>query len=520
MKNTAHTSSLRHLLAAGLAMTAAVGAALADGEPPIAYETVLPGYNLSHGADLAVDADGNAFVLAANHNDATRNDVILAKLDPGGNVLWERYLRGGSIDIAGGIALDAQGDLWVTGWTDSADFPITADAIDNQLTGFRDVFVTKLASTDGSVLYSTYIGGDYVDGGNDIAIGDDGRVFITGFSASTDYPTTADAIQPDRNGHSYAFTDNILTILSPDGTSVLYSTYYGGSEDEEAQSIALDANGDIVIGGWTQSTDYPTHNPFQANYAGGERDAFVTRFLTDGSAIDFSTYLGGEDWDFFGRLDVGPNGGIFVTGSTRSITFPTTSGSFQPNFDGDILGCEVPFGQDYNCEDMFLTKLAPDGTQLDYSTYLGGSRPDEARGVAVDNLGRAHLVGYSYSADFPGTDDQYTVLTSRISADGSTLDYIHARFSGSCNAGHGITVGGDGAVYLTGAVNVPADIYVVKLEGQCLADFNGDGATNTQDVLAFLNAWAAGDSSADINGDGTVNTQDVLAFLNLWAAGC
>ena len=522
MKCDSNTSTIHRFLLSGLAAAAATGAALADGVPPVTYETFLPGYRLSSGRDIAVDGAGNAFVLAANHNEDTRNDVILAKLDPEGGVLWQRYLRGSQIDIAGGIALDADGNAWVTGWTDSPDFPVTADALDNTLTGFRDVFVTKIASADGAVLYSTYIGGDYVDGGNDIAIGEDGRVYVTGFSISMDYPVTDDAVQPTRaNGYSYAFSDNILTILSPDGRDILYSTYYGGSEDEEAEAIALDADGSIVIGAWTHSTDYPTHNPFQAGYAGGERDLVVTRFGPRGTTVEFSTYLGGEDWDWLGRIDIGPDGGIFVGGSTRSLAFPTTPGAFQTEFAGGASGCGGgPFEEFYNCENVFLTKLTPDGSALGYSTYIGGNRPDFSRGLAVDAQGRAHVVGYSYSSDYPGSPEPSSVIVSRLSADGAAVDYTYSTYSQYANAGHGITVGGDGGVYLTGAIHFPADIYIAKLEGDCIADFNADGATDTQDVLAFLNAWAAGESSADVNGDGNTNTRDVIEFLNLWNAGC
>ena len=523
MKTEPHSPTAHQQARAGLVLAAAAGLALADGVPPLVYETFLPGYRLSRGVDVAVDTDGNAFILAANHNEDTRNDIILAKIDPEGGVVWERYLRGSQIDIAGGIALDANGDMWVTGWTDSPDFPITADAIDNTLTGFRDVFVTKLASADGAVLYSTYIGGDYVDGGNDIAIGDDGRVYVTGFSISTDYPVTDDAVQPTRtNGYSYAFSDNILTILSPDGAQILYGTYYGGSEDEEAEAIALDADGSIVIAAWTQSDDYPTLNPFQSAYAGGERDLVVTRFAPGGTAVEFSTYLGGEDWEFLGRIDIAPDGGILIGGSTRSLTYPTTPGAFQTDFAGGPRGCGGgAFEEFYNCENAFVTKLSPDGSTADFSTYIGGDRPDFSRGLAVDNLGRAHIVGYSYSEDYPGGPvEPGSIIVSRLSTDGSAVDYTYSAYSQYANAGHGIAVGDDGGVYLTGAIHFPAEIYAAKLAGECTADFNNDGLIDTQDVLAFLDAWSAGDGSADINVDGTINTIDVLAFLNLWRTGC
>jgi hypothetical protein len=213
----------------------------------------------------------------------------------------------------------------------------------------------------------------------------------------------------------------------------------------------------------TFSDDFPTVDPIQPAYAAGG-DGLVARISADRSALEYGTYLGGTNSDGIRRLALDSAGSAFVTGSTLSEDFPTTPGAYQEEYVGEILGCEIPFLGDRNCHDMFVTRLSPDGSDLAYSTYLGGTKDDEARGIAVDSGGGAHVVGYTFSDDFPLSGGCFgCIIAPKLDANGSDLLYAFVSSSGSANAGHGITADDADATYITGAINVPADIYVAKI---------------------------------------------------------
>jgi len=435
-------------------------------DPTIVYETAFSGAHLDHGLDIAVDAEGNVYVVAFAYSGD--HDVLVAKIAADGRLLYTTYLSGSDIDYGLGIVVDDAGGVYIAGWTDSSDFP-TLSPLQDTLTGFRDAFVTKLSAQEGTLVFSTYLGGDYADQGNDIALNSAGEIYLVGATWSTDFPVV-DPIQGELNGFPYAYSDAFVTKLSGDGSTILYSTYLGGSKDDEGRSIALDGSDRIYIAGETYSTDFPMQAPIQPANA-GERDVFVARMASDGSALEYSTYLGGEDWDRVGRIAVDGVGSAHVTGSTQSVGFPTTPGAYQEEFVGEILGCEIPFAADRNCTDVFVSKLWPDGSDLAYSTYLGGIRDDEGRGMALDSNGAAHVVGYSFSPDFPPSGGTFgTIITSKLDATGSDLLYTLAIESASPNAGHGIAVDGADDTYITGAVNAPADVYVAKISDEPSAD--------------------------------------------------
>lgn len=430
-------------------------------DPVLVYETTVTGYYLASGQGVAVDSQGNAFVIGGAIGDA--NDILVTKLDPAGKVLWKKEIRGSAIDYATDITLDAAGDVVIVGWTDSEDFPVVG-GLGATLTGFRDAFVMKLSSLDGGIVFSTLLGGDYTDEARGVAVDAAGQIYVVGSTGSTDFPTV-NPIQGALNGFPYAYTDAFVTRLSADATTILYSTYLGGTRDDVAVGVALDAAGKIYLLGETDSTDFPLQAPIQPQNAGGQSDLFVTCLTSDGASLSFSTYLGGEDWDRAGAIALDASGAPYVGGTTRSIGFPTTPGAFQETFAGEILGCEVPFGGSYNCEDMFVTKLTPDGAGLAWSTYLGGNRPDELRDLAVDGLSRPRVVGYTNSHDFPpsGVLTAAEIVVSQLSSDGSELDYTFTKQSASANAGHGIAVGPSGDTFFSGAVDAPSNLYVGRL---------------------------------------------------------
>lgn len=433
--------------------------------PTFVFETVYDGADFDAGHDVAVDAAGNVYVIAWAYN--ANNDVLVLKLAPEGTVLWTVSINGSKLDYGSGITVDGAGGVYITGWTDSADFPVV-NPLQGTLNGPRDAFLAKLSAEDGSFIFSTYLGGSYSEGANDLAINSAGEIYLIGSTESTDFPTV-NPIQGQLNTNYCFCADAFVSKISADGSTLLYSTYLGGGLDDEGRSIGLDGNNNIYIAGDTKSDDWPTANPIQPAFAGGTRDVFAAKISADGSTLDYSTYLGGEDWDRVGRIAVDNAGNAYVAGSTRSVSFPTTAGAFQEQFAGGILECgSPPFVPLYNCEDLFLTKIVPTGGALAYSTYLGGNQVEEGRGVAVDSNGRAHVVGYTHSPDFPppGSVSPGNMFVSQLDASGNNLNYTLGINTASPTGGHGIAVDDVGDVYVTGAQNAPADVYVARLSDQ------------------------------------------------------
>lgn len=449
--------------------------------PETVYETTISGYTIPHARDLVVADDGSAYVIGSAYEDGSSLDVLVAKISPAGKPTWTRYVVGTSHNYATDLALDAAGDVWVTGWTDSEDFPLV-NPMDDSLTGFRDIFLMKLSATDGSILYSTFIGGDYTDQAAGIALNDTGEIYLTGTTGSTDFPVTLDAYQAEPSFPLYFFTDAFIMKLSPSGDQILYATYLGGLEDDEATRIVLDSNDDVIIAGKTQADDFPLVDPIQDS----PNDLFVSKLSADGATLLFSSYFGGEDVDRLSDMTIDDAGNVYLAGSTRSVSFPTTPGAYAEDFVGAINGCEVPFGAHFNCEDFYVTKLTTDGSRVVWSTYLGGTRVDEGRSIAVDDAGGVYVAGYTSSDDFPMVDGDFAAhfLVSRLDATGSALDYTYSVESGSANRGNGVALDDAGNVYLSGTVGVPASIYVAKL-GAGLVVSVGGGTVNGPRGLAL-----------------------------------
>ena len=422
--------------------------------PGFVYQTIFNGAEFDSGHDIVVDSAGSAYVLARAYD--TSNDVMVVKLSPNGVVSFVTYLRGALTDWGTGLALDGNGGLWVSGWTDSTDFPLVNPAQpikDNT----RSSFLARISTSNGALLYSSFFGANRADEFHDIVLDANGEIYIVGKTDSTDFPT----VNPIQSGLTLTtcFCDDAFILhLSADGRTVLYSTYLGGGLDDQADSLGLDAAGNIYVSGITKSPDFPTVNPIQAGPS-GDFDVWSARISADGSHLDYSTYLGGSKTDRLARIAVDSAGFTTLAGTTNSSNFPTTPGSYQPVFGGGLCGI-AGFGQ-RSCDDGFITRLSPDGSSLVYSTFIGGSNEDEVRGVTTDSAGNVYTVGYHISSDTPPSHNDITITS--LNASGSQLRFSEAEWSAVANDGHGITLGPDGDVYYTGAKNVPADLYVARL---------------------------------------------------------
>jgi len=375
-------------------------------------------------------------------------------------VSYSSYLGGGSTgdqNMGTAIAVHSGGSAYVTGFTTTADFPVTAGVFqpeDGTLpssTSNFDGFVARISNSGKQLVYASYLAGEGQDIPMSIAVDATGNAYVTGKTQSDDFPVTNGAYQVNDCG-SCAF----LTKITPNGSSIVYSTYLGRTLTE-ARGIAVDAGGNAYLMGNTSSSSFPTtEGVVQPDSAGGF-DAFVTKFNNTGTALIYSTRLGGSGDELLssltGDIAVDTQGNAYVTGQTDSGDFPTVN-ALQPDFTGpDAFG------------DAFVSRISADGASLVYSTFLGGSdNVDEAFGVAVDAAQQAHIVGESLSGDFPTLDpidgqpvSSSAVFISKLLSDGSGFVYS-TRFGGAVARGMDIDLDAAGNAYIagsTGADNFP-----------------------------------------------------------------
>ncbi len=370
-------------------------------------------------------------------------------------LLYSTYLGGNDADYGHSIAVDAAGDTYVTGYTNSTNFPTVNALQPANAANSDDVFVTKVNPSGSALVYSTYLGGSGNDYGNGIAVDAAGNAYVTGYIQSTNFPTV-NALQPAYGGGEDAF----VTKLNPSGNALIYSTYLGGSGTDEGHSIAVDAAGNAYVTGYTNSTNFPTVNALQPANAVNSNDAFVTKVNPSGSALVYSTYLGGSGNDYGNGIAVDAAGNAYVTGATDSQNFPAVN-PIQPRGLGGIYA--------------FVSKLNATGSALLYSTYLGGSgNGTEGQSIAVDAAGNAYVTGKTQSPDFPtvnalqgtyGGNLYGTAFVSKLNATGSTLLYS-TYLGGSFNdQGQSIAVDSAGDAYVVGTTSSANYPLVNALQG-------------------------------------------------------
>ncbi len=465
-------------------------------DPVISYASYLGGTGFDAGYGIAIDSAGSAYVTGrtATSNFPTtpgayqptdldaNNMAFVTKFTPDGTgVVYSTYLGGGPLSHTDGYAIkvDTDGNAYVTGETLSTDFPVTPGAYSTPPYDV-DVFVTKLNPTGSALVWSSRIGGDYVDRPHDLAIDAQGNAYIIGDTynwggAVRLYPTTPGAFQPVV-GHA---VNAFVTKLRADGAALVYSSFHSGDDSQGTDlgyGIAVDPSGAAYITGETTSLDYPLVNAFDTTL-GGARDAFVAKINPAGSALVYSTYLGGTYSDVGGRdrgraIAVDAAGHAYVTGWTDTFDldftpqddgFPTTPNAFQPDASGIPSG-----GGGIPVEDAFVTKLSPAGNTLVYSTYLGGAIQegqgfngiDNAWDIAIDAQGYAYIAGHSNSTDFPihrplsgqgsyhgGQDDGFI---TKLGPDGSSLAFSSFIGTNSLDEAWGVDVDSAGNAYVVG----------------------------------------------------------------------
>jgi len=402
-------------------------------------------------------------------------------------LVYSTFLGGGANDRSFGIALDAAGNVYVTGQTLSSNFPTTAGAVDATHNGGSDAFVTKLNATGSALVYSTYLGGSGDDNGGGIAVDAAGNAYVTGTTASIDLPTTPGAFDRDHNGGA---SDAFVAKLDPTGSALGYSTYLGGGGLDAAFALALDAAGNVSLTGRTASADFPTTPGAFATSLSGREDAFVTKLDPTGSALVYSTYLGGNDAGLAAGVELGcgikvDGSGTYVAGDTASTDFPTTPGAFDTTYNGGAGS----FG------DVFVTKLDPSGSALVYATYLGGGSSDSCQGMTVDTAGHVYVSGSTGSADFPTTPGAYDTTfnggildayVTKVNPTGTGLVYSTFLGGSGADANARVAVDAAGNAYVTGetgsafdfpiTANAPQPVFGGSLDA-FVAKLNPGGST-------------------------------------------
>jgi uncharacterized protein (TIGR03437 family) len=469
----------------------------ADGtDPALDYVTVLSG---GSGLSIARDGTGNIYVggrttsatfpatggaFQTNYHPGLCQrglgaggpcyDVFVAKWDPTGTrLLWATYLGGSGDDFLAGMAVDAAGNVYLTGWTSSSDFPVTSGALQTQYHGasyfgyypIGDAFVTKLNSSGTALVYSTYLGGTGSDSAGAIAVDATGNAYVTGETDSTDFPVTSGVLQPTNHG-SNAF----VVKVNATGTALLFSTCLGGSGGDSGDAIAVDANGVVYVGGNTHSTDFPTTpGAFQTSlhdaapsYIGGG-DGFLARIDPSGSTLLSSTYFGGNGGEQLSGISIDSSGQIYITGVTDSSDLPLTSDALKTTIGSGVCAGDG-HGNGISCSDVFIARFDSSGTKLTYSTYLGGTYAESSPAISLDNAGSVYIAGATYSADFPATADAFqpcsrahgdlggSAFVTKFKPGGPLLYSTFLGGSGGASIA-GIAVSAAGGIYVTGDVS-------------------------------------------------------------------
>ena len=439
-------------------------------DPTLVYATFLGGSGFSGDIAnaIAIDASGNAYVTGQTTSTdfpgtilfPTRQQTFffyntyVAKFNPAGNQLLYSVILGGNSFDSGeggnGIGIDSSGNAYITGTTDATNFPTVNPFQATFGGGFETAFVAKIASDGASLVYSTYLGGrnaNDTNNGNGIFVESSGNSYVVGSTTSPNFPTVS-PMQATLNGFSNAF----VAKFDPSGQPI-FSTYLGGNGSvDTGLAVAVDSNHRAYVTGQTNSSNFPgVSGGFQSTLNG--TNAFVSRFSPDGSALEYSTYLGGTNDDSAGNgIAVDASFNAYVAGQTTSSTFPL-QGAAQSTFTGSSV------------THAFITKLNPTGTGLVYSTFLGGEKSDFATGIAIDASSppNVYVTGATKSTIFNLVKPMQAALAgaqnafvTRLNGAGSTFDYSTYLGGKGTDQGNGIAVDpATGNAYVAGTTNSP-----------------------------------------------------------------
>jgi hypothetical protein len=411
------------------------------------YSTYFGGIAFDGAFSLDIDSAGSAYITgytessdfpttpgAYNRTYAggpNYGAVFALKLSPSGDSLIYSTYLGTGVSLAIGtverpyaIAVDGSGNAYVTGHTTMPTFPTTAGAYDRTFNGgVYDSFLTKLNASGDRLVYSTFLGGSSSDHTVSVALDSSNNAYVTGLTGSANYPTTGGAYQTTYGGDIY---DAFVTKVNAAGSGLAYSTFVGSPGIEESYSIAVDGTGSAFITGVARDNKYPTTAGAYSGTMNGPWDAFVTKLNAAGSNLAYSTFLGGTLGDVGYAICLDPNGLAVVTGTAGDGAFPTTAVAYDRTFNGGI-------------SDVFLTKLNAGGTNLVYSTFLGGIDQEQGLSVAVSSARDAYVTGDAWSSDYPTTPDAFDTTLSGT-PNGMVTRVVFTNSGPTANAGSDFTL--------------------------------------------------------------------------------
>lgn len=433
----------------------------------LAYSSYFGGTNgYDEGVGVAVDSAGMIYIGGtAGSSDfpttvgayttslAGSLDIFVCKINPfstgSSSLIYCTLLGGNDDDYDDNIAIDSSGKVYILGATYSSNFPVTSNAYDTVYQGNEKGSLTVLNSTGSTLLYSTYLGGESNDVVSNISVDTAGNAYICGWTSSVDFPITPGAFDSVYQEGYQAFALKLNPTLSGK-SSLVYSTFLAGSGgDNEAWENYVDLAGNQYIGGYTNSVDFSiTSSAYQTGNHGGY-DAFVTKLNSTGTALLYSSYLGGGLNDNVAGMTADNAGGVYLIGYTASSTdFPVTANAYSTTYHGGI-------------NDAFIAKFNTNysGTSsLVYATLLGGSGEDNGWGIAVDSAGNAYFVGFTESANFPTTPGAFDttyhggddIFVGKLSSNGSSLLYSTLLGGEGNDEAFTIAVDTAGNAYITG----------------------------------------------------------------------
>ena len=510
-------------------------------DPVLLYSTYLGGVHTDLGYAIAVGPNSNAYVtgftasedfpVSANAYQPRRKNIgfyvynaFVTEFSAAGAMIYSTFIGGSTFDYAHAIAIDASGQAVIAGEPASSDYPVTTKAEQSSLGGVSNGFISKLSADGSELVFSTFLGGSGDDRAFGLALDSSGNVYVAGLTGSSNFPVTSGAFQTVfKGGGGYggmpdgysppASTDGFVSKLSADGSTLIYSTYFGGSAFDWIFGIAVDSTGDAYVTGFTGSADLPTLNAAQPGFGAGSSKAFISKFNSAGAQLVYSTFLGGSGHDGGQAIVLDAANEAIVTGYTTSADFPTTAESFQTKYTG-------------SGSDSFVTKLSADGSKLASSTFLGGSAYELPFGEAIDAHGDLFVSGYTSSTDFPTTPNAPIPgapavgagYVSELSPDLSTLMFS-TYLGGSTNTNAvGVAVDGQGNIYatgLTGSVDFPVtanafqsqyagetDAFVTAIGNGSLASITPSSGGNAGSVTAIISGtgFQSGATAALVSG--------------------
>lgn len=473
-------------------------------DPVVEFSTYMGGSAVDVPSAIKTDAQGSSYLVGTSRSAVGpaldpfqqtagfSQDAFVLKFSPSGDRLLYYVFLGGDFDEnAKAIDIDSNGNAYVGGATASLNFPTRSPLQTAMGGGSNDGFVAKISPDGRNIVYSTYVGGSREEDVEAIAVDNTGAVHIASITWSIDFPVTPGCFQLRNAGAP----DGYIAKISPDGSSLLWSTYLGGSNLDTIRALKLDASGNVVVTGGADSLDFPVANGYRTAHRGVGREAFAAKLSSDGARLLWSTYLGdGQVYD----LALDSAGDLYMSGTAGRL-FETKSAA-QSTFGG---------GQG----DVFAMKLTAQGDQLIYATFIGGQDLEfQSGGIAVDSQGSAYVTGWTGSRDFPVKDSlqsfvglPFDAFITKISADGGQFLYSTLLGGDRDDRGTAITVDNAGNVYVAGSTSSSdfptknplqaqyrggsSDMFLVKLSAE-LAPSVRSPLSATTSVVSF--SWTAG----------------------------